>query len=116
MSHLLLLEERLSMRHFVSRLQPLLLLLLSISECTLRRWTTPVNPSFVIETLTDLTRSKPELIAENAFLRQQLLILHRRVKHSQLNRSDRFWLLVLASRFAHWKQALVIIQPETLFR
>jgi putative transposase len=68
--------------------------------------------------LADLPRRKTQLIAENALLRHQLVTLrvHRQVKRPQLNRTDRFWLLVLVSRVVNWKQALQIIQPDTLLR
>src|SRR2546421_5423937 len=46
----------------------------------LTRWTKPLNTSLVLGTVTDLFRSKSQLVAENALLRQQLLILHRQVK------------------------------------
>ncbi len=42
--------------------------------------TKPCTIPLVIATLADLSRSKPDLIAENALLRQQLLILQRSVK------------------------------------
>ena len=44
------------------------------------QWTTPPTSSLLLGTLADLIRSKPELIAENAILRQQLIILKRQVK------------------------------------
>ncbi len=81
-----------------------------------RRLTLPPRDSPVLETLADFTPSKTELIAENALLRQQLVILHRQIMHPRLNRRDRFWLLVLASQVANWKQALRIIQPDRLLR
>ena len=46
----------------------------------LTRWTKPLVTSLPLATLTDLGRSKSELIAENALLRQQLIILKRQVK------------------------------------
>ncbi len=59
--------------------------------------TTPSTTRLVVDTLADLPRSKGELIAENALLRQQLLVL-------------------LASRVRAWRQALLIVQPETVLR
>jgi hypothetical protein len=38
------------------------------------RWTKPLTSSLPLATLTDLGKSKSELIAENAFLRQQLIM------------------------------------------
>jgi hypothetical protein len=42
--------------------------------------TLPSRHLFVLTTAVDLTRSQAELIAENAPLRLQLIILHRQVK------------------------------------
>jgi transposase InsO family protein len=65
-------------------------------------------------TLTDLTRTKAELIAENALLRQQLTILSRHVKRPACTKTDRIFLVLLARATQRWKQALLIIQPDTL--
>jgi putative transposase len=43
-------------------------------------WTKPATHGQVLGTLADLVRSKPELMAENAILHQQLIILRRSVK------------------------------------
>jgi hypothetical protein len=40
-------------------------------------WTTPESTSLLLLTLTDLVRSKSELVAENALLRVPLIILRR---------------------------------------
>lgn len=50
----------------------------------------------------DLTKSKPALLAENALLRQQLLVLNRQVKHPKFNPNDRFLLVILASLVSNW--------------
>lgn len=78
------------------------------------RWTKPLSPSLPLGTLTDLSRSKPELIAENALLRQQLIILRRQVKRPACNKADRTLLILLARLVRNWKQALLIVQPDTL--
>ena len=44
------------------------------------RWIKPPTTSLLLGTLTDMTRGKSELLAENALLRQQLIILRRQVK------------------------------------
>ena len=64
----------------------------------------------------DLTRSKPELMLENMLLRQQLIVLKRQVKRPALSWRDRTLFVLLASRLGTWKQALVIVQPETVLR
>src|SRR5215469_13096128 len=44
------------------------------------RWTKPLGTSLPLATLTDVSRSKSELIAEHALLRKPLIILRRQVK------------------------------------
>jgi len=75
-------------------------------------WTKPDTTSLLLATLTDLARSKSELVAENALLRQQLIIL----KRPACTRTDRMLLVLLARMVRTWKQALLIVQPETLLR
>jgi putative transposase len=61
-------------------------------------WTTPESTSLLLLALTDLARSKSELVAENALLRQQLLILRRQVKRPACTRKDLYWLLRISVR------------------
>lgn len=77
-------------------------------------WTKPTTDPLVLGTVQDLVRSKPQLIAENALLRQQLIVLQRTVKRPRFTRTDRARLVVLASRVRTWKDALLIVKPETL--
>jgi transposase InsO family protein len=79
-------------------------------------WTKPSTTALILGTLTDLSRSKTELVAENAFLRQQLIILRRQVKRPDCTKTDRMLLVLLARMVRTWKQALFIVQPETLLR
>jgi putative transposase len=78
--------------------------------------TKPSAATILTRTLTDLARSKPELITENAFLRQQLVVLARGVKRPRCTPADRAVLVLLASRVRRWRQALLIVQPDTLLR
>jgi hypothetical protein len=80
------------------------------------RWTKPLASSLPLQTLADLGRSKSELLAENALLRQQLIILRRQVKRPPITRTDRVLLVLLARLVRTWKQALIIVQPDTLLR
>ncbi len=79
-------------------------------------WTKPLTSSLPLGTLADLARSKAELMAENALLRQQLIILKRQVKRPACTKRDRILLVLLARAVRAWKQTLFIIQPETLLR
>jgi transposase InsO family protein len=81
------------------------------------RWTrAATSTSLVLGTTADLLRSRSELVAENALLRQQLIVLTRTAKRPRLSRADRPLLVLLASRVRTWRQALRIVQPETLLR
>jgi putative transposase len=80
------------------------------------RWTKPLTSSLLLGSLADLSRSKSQLIAENALLRKPLIILSRQVKRPDCRKADRL-LLVLLARVVHtWRQALFIVQPDTLLR
>jgi hypothetical protein len=78
--------------------------------------TAPPAAPLLTGTLRDLVRSKPALIAENALIRQQLVILQRHVKRPRCTRTDRLLLVLLASRLRTWRHAVLIVQPETLLR
>jgi putative transposase len=80
------------------------------------RWMKPRSTSFLLGTITDLAKGKSELLVENALLRQQLIILRRQVKRPICLPADRFLLVLLARVIRNWKQALFIVQPETLLR
>src|SRR5215470_637004 len=80
------------------------------------RWTKPLGTSLPLSTLIDLGRSKSELIAENALLRQQLIVLRRQVKRPTFSRTERLLLVLLARLVRTWQQALLIVQPDTLLR
>jgi hypothetical protein len=66
--------------------------------------TQPSRHSIVLSTVVDLTRSKTDLIAENALLRQQLINLHSQVKKPSFTQSNCLWLVLLASRLQNWKE------------
>jgi putative transposase len=78
------------------------------------RWTRPLNASLLLGTLADLARGKSELVAENALLRQQLIILRRQSTRPVCTKRDRILLVLLAKAVRAWRQALLIVQPETL--
>ena len=78
--------------------------------------TKPDNHSLALNAALDMARSKSELILENALLRQQLAVLQRQVQHPKLFWRDRTLIVLLASKLRSWKQALVIVQPDTVLR
>ena len=82
----------------------------------IKHWTNPATSVLIIGALSDLTRSHADLVVENALQRPQLIVLNRQVKGPQLTNFDRFRLVFLAHFTKFWKQALHIVQPDTLLR
>jgi hypothetical protein len=64
-------------------LQPVRSLLQAIKQ-RLRQWTKPDNRALALDVVLDLTRSKSELMIENALLRRQLAVLNRQFERPQL--------------------------------
>ena len=82
----------------------------------IKDWIKPATPVLVSGVLPDLSRSRIDLVVQNALLRQQLIVLKRQVKRPQLTDPDRFRLVILSHFTKFWKQSLHIVQPETLLR
>ena len=79
-------------------------------------WIKPTTASLLLGTFTEISKGKSELLAENALLRQQLIILHRQIKRPIFRKRDRLLLVLLARMVRTWQQALFIVQPETVLR
>jgi hypothetical protein len=63
-----------------------------------------------------VARSHRTLAAENLFLPKQLaLFQERKVKPRRADDSTR-WMMAALSRVFAWRDALVIVKPDTLFR
>ena len=88
----------------------------SIIGSHIKDWTKPATAELVTGFVSDLTRSKADLLAENALLRQQLIVVKRQVKRPQFSDADRLRLVLLSSCTKYWKQALHIVQPDTVLR
>ncbi len=80
----------------------------------LKQWTQPLKDTLVGGTVSDVVKGKPELIAENALLRQQLIVVKRQIKQPQLKGRDRLLLVLLASKVRTWRQVLLLVKPETV--
>src|SRR5262249_12658141 len=88
-------------------------LCLQLLHHRLLAWTTPNATSLLLATLTDLAPSKSERVADNALLPKPLIMLRRQVKRPTCPKTDRMLLVLLASMVRTWKQALLMVQPET---
>src|SRR5215217_6199294 len=78
--------------------------------------TRPAAAPLLTGTVADLARTKLELLAENALLRQQLIVLRRQVTRPRCTPADRALLVLLASRLRSWRHTLLLVQPDTLLR
>ncbi len=62
----------------------------------------------------DLVRSRAGLIAENALLRQQVVVLQRARPHPKLKARDRFTIAAITKFFSATADAVTIVRPETV--
>ena len=65
------------------------------------RWMKPSTTSLVLSTLADLTRSKGELLAENALLRVPLIVLRRQVKRPVYRKTVNACVILRRDNFDH---------------
>ena len=79
-----------------------------------RLWTRPPAMTHATGTGTDVLRTRAQLLAEHALVRQQLLVLRRGVKRPVMTPTDRALLVLLAGRVRAWRQARLVVQPGTL--
>jgi hypothetical protein len=61
-------------------------------------------------------RNRQDLIFENFVLRQQLTVLKRRRLRPALNLFDKFFWVAISRVWSRWKQAVIIVTPETVVR
>src|SRR4051794_36047561 len=105
------------MLHFLrNRLRPVAQRALRVVARVFSRWCKPLAEVPLVGTIADLARSRPQLIAENLLLRQQLIVLNRPGKRPHCTRADRVLVVVLASKVRHWREALLVVRPETVLR
>src|SRR5216117_3642415 len=71
-------------------------------------WLKPATGAPVAGALGDLARTKAELLAESALLRQQLVVRRRQVGRPRLTPAERLRLILLARLARSWRAALLI--------
>ena len=54
------------------------------------------------------------LTAENLALRQQLIVLKRTQNRPKLKERDRLFWVIVSRAWSGWRDALLIVQPDTL--
>ena len=89
---------------------------IAMVRTAIARWSKPIAHTPSVHVVTDLARSKPQLVAENLLLRQQLIVLQRSVKRPRFTPAERGLFVLLASKLQSWKEALLIVKPETVLR
>src|SRR5438034_7318788 len=70
----------------------------------------------VLRLLTFLFGGHRQLAVENLALRQQLAVYKRTTARPKLRTTDRLFWIWLARVWAGWRQALVIVSPDTVLR
>src|SRR5271157_4307719 len=63
-----------------------------------------------------LFRSRGNLVFENLVLRQQLAVLKRRRLRPSLSIFDKLLWIAVRRFWSKWKQALIVVTPETVIR
>ncbi len=66
--------------------------------------------------VSDITRSRTEVLTENALLRQQLIVLRRSAKRPKIRPHERGVMVVLAALTRTWRDAVLLVKPETIVR
>jgi putative transposase len=72
--------------------------------------------SVLVGLVEDAFRSREELIAENALLRQQLIVAARSITRPSFKAHERGLMVLLSSLVCHWQSAILLIQPQTVLR
>jgi hypothetical protein len=86
-------------------------------EAWVKTWTEPAPDRAIKGVVTDLFPSRKDLIAENAFLRQQVIVLKRKtweVYRSRSRIAACWWCWRISC--VGWKDALHIVKPDTLVK
>src|SRR6266851_1843356 len=69
-----------------------------------------------IGALIRLFRSHGNLVLENLVLRQQLAVLKRRHRRPSISLLDKLFWVIVRRFWSGWKQALIVVTPETVVR
>ena len=81
-------------------------------RATIREATRPIPVS--VGLIAEVTRSPKQLLMENALLRQQLIVAYRKAKRPIFKAHERGFVVLLASLLPHWRNALLLVKPETV--
>ncbi|MBW2527533.1 MAG: integrase [Deltaproteobacteria bacterium] len=74
------------------------------------------TPGLVCGRMSDLSRSRRELLGENALLRQQLIVLRRCAKRPKFRRHERGIIVWLTTFTRSSRETVLVVKPETILR
>lgn len=70
--------------------------------------------NLIFDSFADLAKNKSQLLKENLFLRQQIIILARSVKKVKIRKSDRLFFVFFRRFLSNWRECLYIFKPATV--
>jgi len=70
------------------------------------------RPGLLLGLAADLFRTRDQLLAENALLRQQLIVAQRHVKRPKIRAYERAIMVALAAVTETWQSALLLVKPD----
>jgi hypothetical protein len=73
-----------------------------------------IETGLIPSLVTQVFRSRRDLMLENLALRQQLAVLKLQRPVPQCTATDRLFLVILRRLWCGWKQALIPVQPQRL--
>ena len=79
-----------------------------------REWSRPIRVAG--HAIADVRKTKGELIAENALLRQQLIAAKRHLGRPQLAKPEKLAITLWSRLSTHWQSRLLLFQPNTILR
>ena len=83
-------------------------------SCWIAAATKPGPKTTACASVLDFTRTKRSLVAENALLRHQLVVLSRTAGRLRLSTWDRAAMVLLACLNPAWRDAFMVVKPKTL--
>jgi len=79
-----------------------------------REWSRPIRVAG--HAIADVRKTKAELIAENALLRQQLIAASRHLGRPQLAKPEKLAITLWSRLSTQWQSTFLLFQPDTVLR
>ncbi len=72
--------------------------------------------TLLLQLVNALVTERFRLMLENLALRQQVAVLKRSVKRARIDDSDRVFWILMRRWFGNWRDALLIVKPDTVVK